>query len=189
MDKEDQLIERALMGDEASFELLLRPYRQGMLNTAYRMTGNSEEAKDICQEAVIKIYKYLRSFKKGKSFKNWIYKTLINCTYDELKRKSRRERLIDSQKRQTVIHKRHPEVEFLDAEIKEKIDTFLQILSPKEKAVFLLRDINGLSIQETTAVLESSSISVRTHLSRARKKIKQEFELRYFDSRRGGGKS
>ena len=181
MEKEDQLIARALMGDETAFENLLRPYRQGMLNTAYRMTGNSEEAKEVCQEAVIKVFKYLRSFKRGKSFKNWIYKTLINCAYDDLKRRGRREQVIENQKRQTVKQIHNPEAVFLNMEIKEKIQTFLQVLSPKEKAVFLLRDVDGLSIKEASEVLKSSSVSVRTHLSRARQKIRREFEKKYFD--------
>jgi len=186
MNKEDQLIERALMGDEAAFENLLRPYRQGMLNTAYRLTGNSEEAKEVCQEAIMKIFKYLRSFKKGKSFKNWIYKTVVNCAYDDLKKRSRRDLAIEGQKTGTVIQSQTPEAAYLDMEIKEKIQIFLQVLSPKEKAVFLLRDIDGLTIKETSAVLQSSSISVRTHLSRARQKIKREFEKRYFDTSEEG---
>lgn len=169
------------MGDETAFENLLRPYRQGMLNTAYRMTGNSEEAKEVFQEAVIKVFKYLRSFKRGKSFKNWIYKTLINCAYDGLKKRGRREQMIENQKRQTVKQIHSPEAEFLNGEIKEKIQTFLQVLSPKEKAVFLLRDVDGLSIKEASEVLKSSSVSVRTHLSRARQKIRREFEKKYFD--------
>jgi RNA polymerase sigma-70 factor (ECF subfamily) len=182
MTTEDRLIVRALSGDEAAFELLLRPYRQNMLNTAYRMTGNAEEAKEVCQEAAIKIFKYLRSFKRGRSFKNWIYKTVINCAYDNLKKRSRREELIESQKRQTVKQIHNPEREFLNLEINEKVQTFLKVLSPKEKSVFLLRDIDGLTIKETSSVLQSSSISVRTHLSRARKKIKTEFEKRYHET-------
>jgi RNA polymerase sigma-70 factor (ECF subfamily) len=66
-------------------------------------------------------------------------------------------------------------------EIKEKIQTFLQVLSPKEKAIFLLRDVDGLSIKEASEVLNISSVSVRTHLSRARQKIRREFEKKYFD--------
>lgn len=186
MEKEDQLIARALMGDETAFEHLLLPYRQGMLNTAYRMTGNSEEAKEVCQEAVIKVFKYLRSFKKGKSFKSWVYKTLINCAYDDLKRRGRREQVIENQKRQTDRRIPNPEAVFLDMEIKEKIQTFLQVLSPKEKAVFLLRDVDGMSIKEASEILKSSSVSVRTHLSRARQKIRQEFEKNYFDPEKEG---
>lgn len=174
------------MGDEAAFESLLRPYRQGMLNTAYRMTGNSEEAKEICQEAVIRVFKYLRSFKRGKSFKNWVYKTLINCACDDLKKRSRREQLIENQKRGRITSSHNPEEEFLDSEIKEKILTFMQALSPREKAVFLLRDIDGLSIRETAEILRGSSVSIRTHLSRARQKIKRQFETFYFDSNKKG---
>ncbi|MQY57538.1 hypothetical protein GH140_05010, partial [bacterium] len=64
MKNDDDLVGEVLKGDQSSFELLLRPHRQGLLNMAYRMTGNFEEAKEICQEALIKIYKYLYRFEK-----------------------------------------------------------------------------------------------------------------------------
>ncbi len=70
MKNDDDLVGEVLKGDQSSFERLLRPHRQGLLNMAYRMTGNFEEAKEICQEALIKIYKYLYRFEKGRSFKS-----------------------------------------------------------------------------------------------------------------------
>ena len=68
MKNDDDLVGEVLKGDQSSFELLLRPHRQGLLNMAYRMTGNFEEAKEICQESLIKIYKYLYRFEKYNLF-------------------------------------------------------------------------------------------------------------------------
>lgn len=179
MKREEDLIAEVLRGNHESFEPLLRPYRQGMLNMAYRMTGDLEEAKEICQDAVIKIYKYLGSFKRGKKFKNWLFKTVVNCSYDHLKKRSRQDFVVEEQKKRLDFELYNPEKSFLNLEIKEKIEHCLGVLSPKEKAVFLLRDGEGMSIQETSQVLGSSSISVRTHLSRARQKIRMEFERCY----------
>ena len=67
----------------------------------------------------------------------------------------------------------------INDEIKEKISVCLSVLTPKEKAIFLLRDNEGFSIKETAEILKSSSVSVRTHLSRARQKIRREFEKIY----------
>jgi len=98
MKNEDELVGEALQGDHSSFEQLLRPYRQGLLNMAYRMTGNREEAKEICQDALIKVYKYLHRFKRGKSFKNWAYKITVNSAYDFLRKKKRFEDTVQKQK-------------------------------------------------------------------------------------------
>lgn len=179
MKSEEELVEDVLRGDHSSFELLLRPYRQGILNMAYRMTGNLEEAKEICQEALIKVFKYLRTFKKGSSLKSWIYKIVMNSSYDFLRKKRKYTQIIENQKSLIVNESLNPEKRFLSREIKEKIQNCLNILSPKEKAVFLLRDGEGLSIEETSKILGSSSISVRTHLSRARQKVRARFEKTY----------
>jgi RNA polymerase sigma-70 factor (ECF subfamily) len=176
MKSEDELVEEVLNGNHRSFELLLQPYRQGLLNMAYRMTGNLEEAKEVCQEALIKVYRYLGKFKKGRSFKSWIYKITVNSAYDSLRKKKRYEDLVESQKKIEFSAGQDPEKQLLNREIKAKIETCLQDLSPKEKATFLLRDGEGFSIEEASEILKCSSISIRTHLSRARKKMREQFE-------------
>ncbi len=184
MKKEGELITEILEGQHDSLEPLLRPYGQGMLNIAYRMTGNFEEAKEICQEATIKIFKYLGSFKREKSFKNWLYKTVVNCSCDLLKKKSRYDVIILEQKKIYFEDSFNPEKNYSNVEIKEKIQNCLRILSPKEKAIFLLRDAEGFSINETSQILGSSSNSIRTHLSRARQKLRKEF-VRHSNPERG----
>ena len=140
MKNEDELVEEALQGDEISFEILLRPYRQGLLNMAYRMTGDLEEAKEICQEALIKVFKYLHRFKKGKSFKNWFYSIVINSAYDFLRRKKRYENIIETQKNFVSRADLNPEEQLMNKETKAKIELCLQNLSPKEKSIFRTRN-------------------------------------------------
>ena len=91
MKNEEDLIEAALQGDEDAFELLLHPYRNNMLNLSYRMVGNLEDAKEVCQEAILKIFKYMNGFKRGNSFKNWTYKIVVNASNDFLRKKRRHE--------------------------------------------------------------------------------------------------
>jgi RNA polymerase sigma-70 factor (ECF subfamily) len=176
MKNEDDLVGEVLKGDQSSFERLLRPYRQGLLNMAYRMTGNFEEAKEVCQEALIKIYRYLHRFERGRSFKSWIYKITMNSTYDFLRKKKKAGDIIEGQRMHDVDVNSGPEQQFLNKEIRSKIESCLRNLSPKEKAVFLLRDGDGFSVEETSKILKCSSLSVRTHLSRARKKIRAQLE-------------
>ncbi|NIO49392.1 MAG: sigma-70 family RNA polymerase sigma factor [Candidatus Aminicenantes bacterium] len=176
MKSEDELVEEVLNGNHRSFELLLQPYRQGLLNMANRMTGNLEEAKEVCQEVLIKVYKHLDKFKKGRSFKSWIYRITVNSAYDSLRKKKKYENFVESQKKIGFSASYDPEKQLLNREIRAKIETCLRDLSPKEKATFLLRDGEGFSIEEASEILKCSSMSVRTHLSRARKKIREQFE-------------
>ncbi len=179
MRDEDKLVEDVLQGNHSSFELLLQPYRQGLLNMAYRITGDREEAMEVCQDTLLKIFKYLKSYKKGHSFKTWAYKILVNSSYDFLRSKKKYEKIIATQKNVFVLEDWQSEQKISGSEIREKIKSALNKLSPKEKAVFLLRDSEGLSVQEASLVLRCSPMSVRTHLSRARYKIKTHLERKY----------
>lgn len=179
MKNEHELVEKALRGDEDSFELLLQPYRRGILNMCYRMTGNLEEAKEITQEAMIKVFRYLSKFKKEKSFKRWVYRITLNSAYDYLRKRKKHEDAIECQKNSAAEVSPGPEKNFLQKELRARIEACLSSLSPKEKAVFLLRDAEGFSIKEASKILGCSSASVRTHLCRARQKIRLNFEKVY----------
>jgi len=186
MKDEDKLVEDVLQGKYSSFELLVQPYRKGFLNMAYRITGDREEAMEVCQDALLKIFKYLKSYKKGRSFKTWSYKVLMNTSYDFLKEKKKFKRVIDSQKSTSVYESSQIENKVWRKQMREKIQGMLDILTPKEKAVFLLRDNEGLSVKEASSVLGCSQISVRTHLSRARQKIITHFEKKHREMIREG---
>ena len=179
MKKEDELVEEILEGNKESFEILLQPYRQGFLNMVYRITGNLEEAKEICQEALIRIYRHLNTFKTGRSFKSWVYRIVVNATYDFLREKKKYQDLIRQQRVPTARIIAGPEKQYLEKEIKQRIESILQALSPREKMIFHLRDEEGMTVQETSRILDCSSSSVRTHLSRARRKIRDKFKEDY----------
>lgn len=179
---EENLIRASLKGDEEAFERLLLPYKQRILTLAFRMTGNMEDSKEVSQEAVLRIFRYLHSYKSGRSFKNWLYKTVVNSSYDFLRRRGRQMDIIEKHKDPELASGRGtPEKRYLNTEIREKIKQCLAYLSPREKAIYLLRDAEGLSIRETCRVLGVSSSSVRTHLSRARRKIRIRFEEIYME--------
>lgn len=179
MKKENELVEEILEGNQEFFEVLLRPYRKGFLNMVCRMTGDLEEAKEICQEALIRIYRHLHTFNTEKSFKSWVYRIVVNSTYDFLREKKKHQGLIKRQRHATTRINHGPEKRYLDKEIKQKIEGILRALSPKEKMIFLLRDEEGMTVRETAGILGCSASSVRTHLSRARRKIRDRFKEGY----------
>jgi len=176
MRDEAKLVEKVLDGDESAFEALLHPYRKGILNMAYQICLNPEDARDISQEAVVKAYQYLNKFKKTKRFKNWIYTITVNAAYDFLHKKSSQQNLIKEKEHIDIDKKHSPEKLYQNKEIRDKIKSCLQSLTPKERIVYVLRDVREFSIKETSQFLKISSQSVRTHLSRARKKIRFQYE-------------
>jgi len=183
-EKEKELVRRALAGENSAFEELALSYRQSLLHLAYRMTGNMEEAMDIAQETLLRSFKYLHRFNPERGFRNWLFQIAANQCRDFGRRKEAEKRYrqkisgLNGQEInagnngpgiKAVFHEASPAT----SDLKLDVNRYLNRLGPKERRVFILRDLEGLSIGETAGVLGISSISVRVNLSSARKKIKQ----------------
>lgn len=170
---EDRLLEQALAGDGEAFSRLLFPLRGPILNLAWRMTGDAEDAREVAQEAVIRIFRYLPSFRRGRPFRTWVLGITVNTARDA-RRKKMRDRDMHRRWGQEASFRTtdDPERRLHLKEIRERIRLCLEGLTPGERMVFLLRDGQGLDIRETAHVLRSTSASVRTRLSRARRKIR-----------------
>ncbi len=180
-EREKALIERVLNGDREAFEPLITPYRQHLLILAYRITRNWEDAKETCQETFLRAFKYLAKVDYKKSFRNWIYQILINAARNFKKKEASRERLrqVMTAEEKLVDSRLNPEQPQLDQEFRSQLADCLDGLSGREKEIFLLRDIEGLSIKESADVLNCSSVAVRVHLSSARRKIKEKIKEKY----------
>jgi RNA polymerase sigma-70 factor (ECF subfamily) len=160
-EEEKALIERLRAGDGAAFEPLITPYRQPLLGLAYRLTRNMEDAKEVTQETFLRAFKYIRRFDTGRSFKNWITTILVHAARHHHNRKSRED--ADQENR----------------ELRARLMECVEVLTPREREVFLLRDVEGLNIQETVKIAGGSAVSVRVHLSAARRKIRDRIKIRY----------
>ena len=132
-----------------AFERLLFPYRQGMLNLAFRITQNAEDAQEVCQEALLKIFRYLDKYRSEMNLKNWIYQIVANAARDHLRKRKKQDLSADPQISGKGIHRVLPEDNLLQVEMRDKLQTCIRFLSPKERIVFVLRDVEGHSIRET----------------------------------------
>ena len=177
MNNEDVLVEKTLQGSHSAFESLLHPYRNMMLSLALRMTGDKEDALEVCQEAMMKIYKYLGKYQSGKRFKNWIYSIVAHSALDFLSSKKKMAKLNREFISMQTDGEYSPEKRLLNREIKTKLMLFLGKLPPKERMVFLLRDAEGFSTKETAEILGGSLVSTQVHLSRARQKLREQFKI------------
>jgi RNA polymerase sigma-70 factor (ECF subfamily) len=175
-EKEARLVELVLGGRTEAFEPLVTPYRKLLLTLAYRLSRNIEEAKEISQETLMRAFRYLGSFDRRRSFKNWLLQIEMNVWRSLGSRAADEKAFPELAARQTMDD---PEEGWAGRELREKLLSCLGGLSPREREVFLLRDLEGRSVRETAEVLRTSSISVRVHLSRARVKIRELIKVRF----------
>lgn len=178
---EKLLIHKAKSGDKNAFGLLIIEYEKSVYNIALRMMRNEEDAKDVAQEALIKVYKNLNKFDEKSTFKTWIYRVTMNTALDAIrKQKSTKQKetfSLDEQievKDDKAIDKEHqPESQMILNERKKVLYDAMNQLSQDQKSIVLLRDIKGLSYKEIAYILDSSEGTVKSRLNRGRKKLKE----------------
>jgi len=170
------LIERAVAGDPAAFESIMNRYQQKVVSTAWRMLGNREDARDATQEAFLRAYKYLGSFKPDQDFSGWLYRIVINVCRDLARKRGHLFTSLESERELgTVENLRSPEdveAAAIQSQQQALIARALDTLSKKERAAIVLRDLEGLETEEVARILGSSQATVRAQISSARAKIK-----------------
>ena len=180
-------------GDRAEFARLVETYSGVIYRLALKMLGNPQDAEDILQETFIKAYRGLAKFDGRSSLSTWLYRITINEALMMLRRRKQAEVSIeepldsaDEQQEplQIVDWCCLPEQELLSAEGRAYLDRAIDALSPSLRAVFLLRDIEGLSTQETGEVLKLSETAVKTRLSRARLRLREQLTGYYAEMAR-----
>ena len=177
-DTEKELVEMVLSGRSEAFEPLVTPYRQPLLALAYRLTRNWEDAKEVAQEAFLRAYKHLGRYDSSRSFRNWLFQIAANEARDRARRKHR-ETAAMAEVETKVKDGPSPESGRAAREFRADIEKCLSSLSHREREVFILRDIEDLDIKETAKILGLSSVSVRVHLSSARRKIRETIRDKY----------
>ncbi|MBN2899594.1 MAG: sigma-70 family RNA polymerase sigma factor [Clostridia bacterium] len=180
-DNEALLLERIKKGDITSFELLIADYQVYAYNIAYRMLGNEEDAKDITQEALIKVYKSINKFKGTSSFSTWLYRIVMNTCKDELKK--RKEVMISLDKEietgegtmamEIGDERLNPSKIVEKNEITHMVQDAISRLPEDNRMVVVLRDIQGLSYEEISEVIKEPIGTVKSRINRGRNMLKK----------------
>lgn len=173
-----------LAGRPEAFEPLVSPYRGPLLALATRLTRNREEALDVAQEALFRAFRALGRFDVSRSFRNWLFQIAANEARDRYRRKAREQAAFQAVAGQepaaaTGSTATDPEAGQDRRELRADILGALDALSPREREVFTLRDLEELDIRETSRVLGCSGLAVRVHLSSARRKLREAFRRDY----------
>jgi RNA polymerase sigma-70 factor (ECF subfamily) len=174
---EDDLADRLTAGDPAAFRELVEIYKTRFYGLAYDVTRNHADAEDVSQAAFIKVYRSIRTFKKGASFKSWLYRIVLNAAIDHVRQRSFFPAAFPFEKTSmTGGGADNPERTAEAALMKKKVDRALENLSDREKAAFVLRHDHGLDLKEIAEAMGVSLGSVKSYLFRSVRKIQKEVE-------------
>jgi len=172
-------VERAAAGDKAAFEQIMIHSQQRVLTLSWRMLGSEADARDASQEVFLRVYKYLGRFKQDQDFFAWLYSITVNVCRDILKKRQlQTNRFIsfsgelEEETLRIPADQQDAEQAAMQAQQCEMISRAIATLPSKERASILLRDVEGLSTEEVARILKSSSTTVRSQISSARRKIR-----------------
>jgi RNA polymerase sigma-70 factor (ECF subfamily) len=167
----DLRIKKAQKGDEKAFCDLIRDIEPLVFNLAYRMLGNRQDAEDMSQEAFLRVYKALPSYRGDASFKNWALRICKNVCLDEIRRRASRISA-EGEVPETVADKADVQVEVLATERRKSLETAINSLDDRAKMLIVLRDINGLSYSAIAEITDMELGTVKSAINRARKKLR-----------------
>ncbi len=173
-------LEAAKAGDLAAFELLMRQYERLVLMTALRLLGILEDAQDASQEVFLRLYRNLNRVGASGNLSGWLYRVTVNVCHDA-QRKRRVSGPVEDAAGLPALTA-DPQRAAVDTERRRALEMSLRMLSEKERAVLVLRDLEGLSTEEVAQVLGTTEATVRSQISKARVKVRGFLE-RYFRRR------
>ena len=180
----DEALALALQGGfEPAFDELVRRHQQRVYAVAYRVTFNREDALDIAQDTFIKAYRKIESWKPTGSFQSWLLRLTSNQAIDHLRRSKRYGMRSAGDAARVESHAELPAPVSAETdravrviEIEERIQAALSVLSPSQRTVFVLRHYEGMKLVEIAPVLGCSVGSVKVHLFRAMRKLREELK-------------
>jgi RNA polymerase sigma-70 factor, ECF subfamily len=176
---ERELIERCLAGDSSAFEPLVERYRQRVWRLAYQLLRDREEAWDVAQEAFVRAFHSLPSFRGQSAFYTWLFRITVNVATDRQRARGAQARAFGSErvpeeewKRTTPDAGARPDQAAVRSEQRERIQQALDALPPKARTIIMLSDVEGLSYREIAEVLGCPIGTVMSRLHNARKRLK-----------------
>ena len=187
-DQDLALVHACKSGNAAAFEELVKRYDTKLFRIAQHITHNREDAQDAVQEAFLKVFRKLTQFQENSQFSTWLTRITVNESLMKLRKQRHNKEFSIDNNFESEDHSltseladwaRNPEELYRGFELRNILRSELQELQPGLRVVFVLRDIEGLSTEETAEVLESTPVAVKARLWRARLKLRERLS-KYF---------
>jgi|HubBroStandDraft_5_1064220.scaffolds.fasta_scaffold127765_2 RNA polymerase sigma-70 factor (ECF subfamily) len=182
------LVHAARNGDLSAFEQLVRRYDRKLLRIAQHVTHNQEDSQDVVQEAFLKAFEHLGDFREESQFSTWLIRIALNQSFMKLRKRHTAKEIsldnnfesdVDMPPMEVVDWAPNPEQLYGASELRNILVNILEELRPSLRAVFVLRDIEGLSIEQTAEALTLSHAAVKARLWRARLQLRERLN-KYF---------
>ena len=171
---EDEVIEKCRNGSLHDFRRLVELISPFAFSVAFRILADEEQAKDIVQETMITLWKTIKKINSPGSFMTWLYRIVVNKCYDQLRRRKRNPEFTADEKTWVLISNKiteNPSSGIEERETAQIINLLTDKLSPKQRAVFVLSDLEEMSNEEVSLITGMSRINVKANLHYARKRI------------------
>jgi len=169
-----KLIEECRGGNLENFRKLVQMTSPFAFSVAFRMLGDEDQAKDIVQETMVTIWQKLNKIKSAEAYKTWIYRIVINKCYDQMRKKKSNPEFSADENTWRLISDRisvEPSAELENTETAMIIKVLTNKLSPKQKAVFVLSDLEQMSHDEISEITGISKSGIKANLHYARRSI------------------
>jgi RNA polymerase sigma-70 factor (ECF subfamily) len=176
---ETVIIERCKSGDLHAFRNLVEKVSPITFSVVFRILGNEEEAKDVVQETMVTIWKSIVKIESAERFMSWQYRIAVNKCYDLLRKRKRNPEFRADEKTWAIISNKiyeNPPSELENEQTAQLINFMTDKLSPKQKAVFVLSDLEDMSSEEVSNITGMSKTNVKANLHYARKRIGEMIE-------------
>ena len=179
---EEQIIEKIKKGDKQLYEQIVRKYNQRLYRVARAIIRNESDIEDVIQDTYLKAYLALAKFENRSQFSTWITRILINNANERL-RKRDRETTVDNfvemqEKFESSSEKESPHFTVSNNELKKVLEEAIDSLPENLRTVYMLREVEGMSVAETSECLGLSEENVKTRLHRAKAFLKDELYRR-----------
>ena len=170
-EEERHLISRARGGDHRAFRILVERNLRGAYDVAFGFVGDHDAAEDVVQEAFVRAYSGIRSFRGDAAFSTWLHRIVVNISLNSVKRRqvAAERRASDLEEAVTVEF----ELAAHSTDTRDHIERALHELPTLQRAVVILRHVEGLSTREVSGILRCSEGTVKTHLFRGLQKLKK----------------
>ena len=171
-----ELIEECRGGNFNNFRKLVELTSPFAYSVAFRMLGDDDKAKDVVQDTMVTIWQKLKKIKTAEVYKTWIYRIVVNKCYDEMRRRKRNPEFVTDDQTWGLLSNKISEAPSEVLENKETariISVLTEKLSTKQKAVFVLSDLEGMSNDEISEITGFSKTAIKANLYHARKSISE----------------
>ena len=181
--RDPTVVARAAGGDRDAFKALVEMHSRYIYSLAHRMTGNAQDAEDVVQEAWLKAHRQLSRFESRADFRTWMHRITVNCSIDLIRARRHREDAHDPMDlEQGPLSERGadaqatPERMTASAQISDRVNQALGLLTALERSAFTLRHVEGMSIEEVGAKLGMKTSATKHSIFRAVKKMRAALE-------------